>query len=170
MTPARVRLLHPGVDRSVLPRSRGAVKPVVVEVEIDRPHALVWEYAENAEHNPEWLDNMQSARWTTEPPIRVGSRYDQVARFLGREVRTSFEVTRLDAGRRITISSLPGSSFPLRITREVEPLSDSSCRITETAEGDAAGFYRIADPLMRPLVRRNITRAYKRLKQLLERG
>jgi uncharacterized membrane protein len=144
------------------------MKPVVVELEINRPQAVVWEYMENAEHNPEWLQNMQSARWTTDPPIRVGSRYDQVARFLGKEVRTSFEVTTLDAGRRITISSLPGSSFPLRITREVEPRGDQACRVAETAEGDAGGFFRLAEPLMRPLVERNIKGAYKRLKQLLE--
>jgi uncharacterized membrane protein len=146
------------------------VKPVVVELEINRPQGVVWEYMENAEHNPEWLQNMQTASWTTEPPIRVGSRYDQVARFLGKEVRTSFEVTRLEAGRRITISSLPGSSFPLTITRELEPLGDEACRVAETAEGDAGGFYRLAEPLMRPLVRRNIKRAYERLKRLLETG
>jgi uncharacterized membrane protein len=146
------------------------VKPVVVELEINRPCAMVWEYLENAEHNPEWLRNMKTAKWTTDPPVRVGSRYDQIATFLGKEVRTSFEVTELEVGRCITISSLPGSSFPLRITREVEPVSDARCRVRETAEGDSSGFYRVADPVMRPLVRLNITRAYRRLRQLLEQG
>jgi len=144
------------------------VKPVVVELEINRPCALVWEYMENAEHNPEWLKNMESARWITDPPIRVGSRYEQVARFLGKEVRTNFEVTGLEPGRRITISSLPGSSFPLRITREVEPAGDARCRVRETAGGDSSGFYRLADPVVRVLVRANITRAYRGLKRLLE--
>jgi uncharacterized membrane protein len=144
------------------------VKPVVVEVEINRPSAVVWEYLEDAERNPEWLANMQAAKWSTEPPIRVGSRYEQSARFLGKDVRTSFEVTALEPGRRITISSLPGSSFPLRITREVEPIGDGRCRVKEMAEGDASGFYRVAEPVMRQIVRHNITRAYRRLRQLLE--
>jgi hypothetical protein len=43
-------------------------------------------------------------------PVRVGSRYEQVARFLGKEVRTKFEVTAFELGRLIAISSLPGSS------------------------------------------------------------
>jgi uncharacterized membrane protein len=144
------------------------MKPVVVEQEIERPAEVVWEYMENAEHNPEWLSNMRSARWTTEPPIAVGSRYDQLARFLGKDVRTSFEVTELEAGRSITISSLPGSSFPIRITREVERLGPQRTRVREMAEGDSSGFYRLAEPLMRPMVRRNIVSAYRRLKQLLE--
>jgi uncharacterized membrane protein len=144
------------------------MKPVVVEAEIARPAEVVWEYMENAEHNPDWLSNMRSARWTTGPPIAVGSRYDQLARFLGKDVRTSFEVIALEPGRSITISSLPGSSFPIRITRELEPLGSQRTRVRETAEGDSSGFYRLTEPLIRPIVRRNIVRAYGRLKQLLE--
>lgn len=144
------------------------MKPVVVRIDIDRPCAVVWEYMENAEHNPEWLRNMQSAQWATDPPIRVGSRYDQVARFLGREVRTSFEVTRLEPGRLITIASLPGSSFPLTITRLLDPVGADRCYVVESAGGDPSRFYRIAEPLMRAMVRRNIASAYRRLKQLLE--
>jgi uncharacterized protein YndB with AHSA1/START domain len=145
------------------------VKPVVIETEINRPAAVVWEYMENAEHNPEWLHNMESARWTTDPPIRVGSRYEQLAHFLGKDVRTSFEVTALEPGRLMTISSLPGSSFPLTITRELEPLGADRCRVKETAGGDSSGFYRVADPLMRLMVRRNIAGAYRGLRELLER-
>jgi uncharacterized membrane protein len=144
------------------------MRPVVVQLEIDRAPAIVWEYMENAEHNPEWLRNMQVARWTTEPPVRVGSQYEQVASFLGKEVRTSFEVTDLEPGRRITISSLPGSSFPVRITRQLEPLDEHRCRVRETAEGDAGGFYRIVEPVLRMLVQRNISRDYRRLKRILE--
>jgi hypothetical protein len=111
---------------------------------------------------------MQSARWITAPPIRVGSRYGQVARFLGREVRTSFEVTVYEPAVAITISSLPGSSFPITITRRVDALGLGRCRLTEIAEGDSTGFYRLAEPLLRKLVRRNIERDYRRLKHLLE--
>jgi uncharacterized membrane protein len=146
------------------------MKPVVVQVEINRPPSVVWEYLQNAERNPQWLTNMQSCRWLSGPPIRVGSRYEQVARFLGREVRTTFEVTAQQEGRLITISSLPGSSFPITITRQVDPAGADRCRVTETAGGDSSGFYRVADGPMRLMVRRNITRAYRRLKELLEQG
>jgi len=144
------------------------VKPVTVEIEIQCGQAVVWEYLANAEHNPEWLSNMSSCRWTTEPPIRVGSRYEQVAHFLGKEVQTSFEVTELEEGRLITIKSLPGSSFPLTITRKLEPVDAERCRVSEIAGGEPGGFYRVAEAPMRMMVRRNITRAYRSLKQLLE--
>jgi len=144
------------------------LKAVRVQVEINCAPSVAWEYMVNAEHNPEWLSNMQSCTWITDPPIAVGSRYEQVARFLGKQVRTTFEVTELKDGRVVTISSLPGSSFPITITREVEPISDVRCRVTETAGGDPSGFFRVAEAPMRALVHRNIVRAYRALKRLLE--
>lgn len=144
------------------------MKPVVVEIEINCAPAIAWEYMVNAEHNPEWLPNMRSCTWVTDPPIRAGSRYEQVARFLGKDVRISFEVTALDDMRLIRITSLPGSSFPITITREVDPVGDRRCLVKETAEGEPGRFFAVAEAPMRALARRNITRAYRGLKQMLE--
>ncbi len=91
-----------------------------------------------------------------------------MARFLGKEVRTSFEVSALEQGQLVTISSLPGSSFPLTITRRLDPIDAGRCRVTEVAGGDPSGFYRVAEAPMRAMVRRNINGAYRRLKELLE--
>jgi uncharacterized membrane protein len=149
------------------------MKPVTVRVDIDRPTHEVFTFLEEVENNPRWLRGMRSCTWTTAPPVRVGSCYDQRARFLGREIRTSFEVTAHQPGRLVTISSRKGSSFPLTVTRLVEPLGPldaGRCRVTETVDSDPRGFYRIAQPLLRELVRRNIRRDYRRLKTLLERG
>jgi hypothetical protein len=70
----------------------------------------------------------------------------------------------------VTISSREGSSFPLTVTRQVEPLGAARCRVTEAVDSDPSGFYRIAQPVLRLLVRRSIQRDYQRLKALLERG
>ena len=35
---------------------------------------------------------MQECRWTSEPPLRLGSTYDQEAKFLGKAIVSSFEV------------------------------------------------------------------------------
>ena len=145
------------------------MKPVTVEIEISRAPVDVWEYLVNAEHNPEWLSNMSSCRWITDPPIQIGSRYEQLARFLGRDVRTTFEVSALERERLVTITSLPGSSFPLTITRKLKPIGPQRCLVTEIAGGDASRFYRVAEAPMRFIVRHNIQRAYQKLKQLLER-
>jgi len=144
------------------------VKPVTVQVRIDRPADEVFVFLEDVANNTQWLRGMVSCSWTTEPPVRVGSRYEQLARFLGKRIRTSFEVTAHKQGELVTISSREGSSFPLTVTRQVEPLGTDRCLVTETVESDPRGFYRIARPVLRWLVQRNIRRDYLRLKTLLE--
>jgi uncharacterized membrane protein len=145
------------------------MKAVMVQVDIDRPAAEVFAYLDEVENNTAWLRGMRSCAWTTPPPRGVGSTYDQVAAFIGKEIRTSFEVTAHEPGRLVTITSQEGSSFPLTVTRLVEPRREASCRVTETVESDPSGFYRIGAPLLRLMVRRNIVRDYRTLKRLLDR-
>jgi membrane protein DedA with SNARE-associated domain/uncharacterized membrane protein len=135
---------------------------VSVEVDVDLPAPEVFAYLEDAENNTEWLKNMRYCKWTTPPPIRAGSRYDQMSEFLGREIRTSFEVTDQQPGRSITITSCEGSSFPIKVTRMVEARGDANRHVTELVEGDPSGFYAVASPLLRRLVRRTIEQDYRK--------
>ena len=111
---------------------------------------------------------MRSSRWTTPPPVHVGSRYEQLSHFLGREIHTSFEVTRHEPGWLITIESRQGSSFPIKVTRSVEPRGAAATHVREEVEGDTSGFYTIAEPLLKPVVVRNIRRDYRNLKKVME--
>lgn len=143
---------------------------VTVAVDVDRPPPEVFSYLEDAENNPKWIPNMRSCRWTTASPVRVGSRYEQTSEFLGRQIRTNFEVTEHEPGSRVTIESREGSSFPIRVTRIVAARGDGGSHVTEEVEGDPSGFYAIATPLLRAMVARNIRRDYRNLKRVLETG
>ncbi len=136
-------------------------------IEIDRPAADVFAVISDFSRNPEWQSGMQSAVWTSDPPLRIGSTYEQVARFLGREVVTSFELVALDPGRSVTIESRQ-SSFPIRVTRAVEPLSPDRCRVTADVAGEPGGFFRVFGPLLRVVAQRSVRGDYHRLKELLE--
>ena len=140
---------------------------VRTSIEIGRPADEVFEFVAEFPNNPKWQRGQRSGRWTSQPPLRVGSTYDQRARFLGKDVVTSFEVVEHEPGRRVKLTSTAGS-FPLTITRTVESLDAGRSVFTEHVQGDATGFFRIAEPLLRPLVRRSIRRDFPRLKALLE--
>jgi uncharacterized membrane protein len=143
------------------------MRPIEVGVDVERSAGEVFDYLAEVENNTEWLSGMRSCRWITEPPLRLGSRYEQVGVFRRKEIRTSFEVTALEPGRSITISSLEGSAFPLTVTRAVAPLGPDRCRVTERVEADPTGFYRRAGRLLEYLVRRQITRDYRGLARRL---
>lgn len=136
------------------------------EIDIDRPVEQVFAVVADMSRNPEWQTGMVSCTWTTEPPILVGSTYDQVASFMGREILTTFEVTEFDAPSRIRIESIV-STFPLDITRTVEPRGDGS-RVVAVVRGEPGGLMKLFAPLMAFQARRSIRADYQRLKELLE--
>lgn len=136
-------------------------------IEIQRPADDVFAVISDFSRNPEWQGGMRRAHWTSEPPLRVGSTYDQVARFLGRDVITSFEVVAFEPGRSVTIESRE-SSFPITVTRTVEPTGTDRSRVTATISGQPGRFFFLVAPLLRPLVERSVRRDYRRLKELLE--
>jgi uncharacterized membrane protein len=136
-------------------------------IEIDRPAAEVFAFVSDFPTNPKWQRGQRSCRWTSDPPLRVGSTYEQHARFLGKDMVNSFEVLEVAPGRRVKFAST-GGSFPLAITRTVEPLGESRARFSEHVDGEPGGFFRIAEPLLRPLVKQSIKRDFPRLKALLE--
>lgn len=116
--------------------------------------------------NPGWQRGMKTAEWVTEPPLAVGSRYVQRAGFLGREIRSLFEVIELDPGTLVTIDTVEGT-FPITVTRSVTP-EGNGCLISADVRGDAGGLFGLMKPLLRILVRRSVAGDYKRLKRLLE--
>jgi uncharacterized membrane protein len=141
--------------------------PVSTSIEIERPSQDVFAFVSDVSNNPRWQSGQRSCAWTSAPPVRVGSTYDQRARFLGRDLVNHFAVTEIDPGRRIRWQST-GGTFPLTITRTVEPLGERRSRFTELVEGGPTGPARLADPLTRRLVARSIRRDFPRLKALLE--
>ena len=140
---------------------------VETTISVARSAADVFDFVADMANNPDWQRGMQSCRWTSEPPIRVGSKYDQVASFLGREIRSSFVVTEYEPGRMIRIETTSGP-MPIDVTRTVEAEGADSCRVSAVVRGDAAGLFRITEPLMRVMVDRSVRQDYVRLKAALE--
>lgn len=170
--PRRSRILkptgtvtHPG-HRIAGGPTLGTVIEVVVDRTVAKPADAVFDFLSDHSNNPRWQGGMQSCTWTTEPPIRVGSRYDQVARFLGREIRTEFEVTAFEPGRSITIESRSGP-LDLHITRTVETDGDRT-HVHAVIRGTPSGPMRFAEPLMAGKVRKDINADYDRLVTLLD--
>jgi hypothetical protein len=143
------------------------MKPIPVAVDIARAADEVFEFIADFENNPRWQRGIQSSRWTSSPPHGPGATYDQLAHFLGKDIRSSFRVAEFEAGRRVKIVSTAGP-FPISETRTVRPEGPSRCRVDVLVEGDAGGFFRIAAPLLRLMVQRSVTGDYNRLKRLLE--
>lgn len=140
---------------------------VNVDVDIDQSPLEVWAFLSDASNNPKWQKGMRRCEWTSHGPVALGSTYEQEASFMGRTVTNSFEVTDYRPPRSITITSTDGT-FPIEVTRSVDPLDDKSCRARARIQGGPTGVGRFFDPLTQLLVKASVKRDYRRLKKLLE--
>ncbi len=139
---------------------------ITAAIEIQRPAEETFAFISRPENNPRWQQGMVEARVTSSGSWGVGSTYEQVARFLGRRIESSFEIVAFEPGRLIKGTTTAGS-FPITFTRIVEP-TGAGCRVTAIVEGDASGFFRLFQSLLDGMVRRSVEGDYRRLKQLLE--
>ena len=136
--------------------------------EIARPASEVFAFFSDASNNPKWQNGMVSCEWTSEPPIGIGSTYEQKARFMGRDITSTFEVTRFEPGRLIGIDTIQ-STFPIHVVRTVDPIDESSCRVSaHITGGPEKGFVKLIEPLIGRSAQKSVDRDYDRLVQLLE--
>lgn len=135
---------------------------------IARPAQEVFAFFADASNNPKWQEGMVCCEWTSEPPIAVGSTYEQRARFMGRQVMSSFVVSDYEPGRRIAIETTK-STFPIEVVRTVEPIDESSCRVTADISGGPDNwFFRLVGPLIQRRAQKSVDADYDRLVQVLE--
>lgn len=140
---------------------------VLTETVIERPVEVVAVYAGDPSNAPEWYSNIESVNWLTEPPLRVGSRMDFVAHFLGRRLAYTYEVVELELGRRLVMRTAQGP-FPMETSYEWAPAGDAATRMTLRNRGEPSGFAGVAAPFMAAAMRRANTKDLARLKALLE--
>ena len=140
---------------------------VTSSLEVERPADEVFAFIADAENNPAWQRGMRSCRWVTAPPIEEGSVYEQEAVFLGRTITSTFEVVDLQPGRSITIQTI-ASTFPIRVTRSVEPLDDGRSRVSARVRGEPSSVFKVFTPLLRWMVQRSVRGDYRRLRSHLE--
>jgi uncharacterized protein YndB with AHSA1/START domain len=140
---------------------------VQTEVVIARPRHEVAAYATEPANAPHWYANIHSARWRTDPPVRVGSSIDFVARFLGRRLAYTYEVVELVPGERLVMRTAHGP-FPMETTYTWQAIDAMSTRMTLRNRGEPAGFSRMTGTAMAAAMRRANKKDLAALKQLLE--
>jgi hypothetical protein len=133
---------------------------------VPRPADDVARFFFDMANNTKWQRGMRRCEWETPPPVGVGSIYMQEASFLGRTITSRFVVIAHEPGRSITIDTIEGT-FPIRVTRKVEPIDADSCRVTADISGGPRGLLGLLAPLTHRLAQRSVDADYDRLVELL---
>ncbi len=142
---------------------------VAATVVIERPIEDVAAYAGDPSNAPTWYRRISSADWETDPPIALGSRIAFRARFLGRDLAYTYEVTEFTPGEQVAMRTTEGP-FPMATTYTWRPIGPSKTHMVLRNHGEPAGFSRLLAPLMARAMRRAMRQDLADLKRLLESG
>jgi len=141
---------------------------VVTHTLIARPREEVARFAIDPKNAPAWYVNIESAEWTTSPPLALGSRVAFVARFLGRRLEYTYTILDYEPSRRLVMRTAEGP-FPMETTYVFEDAPHGATRMTLRNRGEPTGFSRLLAPFMARAVRRENEKDLARLRDLLER-
>lgn len=133
---------------------------------ISRPVETVWAYISDFANMPVWSTGTVEMRLISEPPVRKGTTYVWVGQALGRRAEVTSEVTEFEPNQAWAYKSISGP-FASAARYSVEP-ADGGTRVTVSAEGEIGGFFKLAEPVLAAMMKRQTEGALANLKDILE--
>jgi len=140
---------------------------VQTEIVISRPVGIVAAYAADPSNAPAWYQNITSVAWETSPPLQAGSRVAFSARFLGRHLAYTYEITEFTPAELLIMRTAQGP-FPMETIYTWQPAGDGSTRMTLRNRGNPAGFSKLAAPLMTRAIRHANRKDLRKLRAILQ--
>lgn len=137
-----------------------------VSTTIKRPVEDVFAALSNVENSPKWSSAALEAEQTSPGPIGVGTTARVVGKFLGRRIESESVVTEFEPNRKYTWESKSGP-FPFNGSTTVDQI-EGGTRVNTTVEVEPGGFFKLAEPLLMSMAKRQFQSDLENLKDLME--
>ncbi|HEY5669446.1 MAG TPA: SRPBCC family protein [Anaerolineales bacterium] len=135
---------------------------------INRPQQEVFDYVSDAANVHKWQSQMISAEWSSEGPHGIGSTQRAVARFLGRSIEATSEITTWDPPNHHGFKVVSGP-FPLEGGMKFVSEGNGT-KVTMDGQLEVGGFFKLAEGLVRKQLESQFVTNLEALKLLLEAG
>ncbi len=137
-----------------------------VSTTIKRPVEDVFAVIGNVENSPKWSSAALEAKQTSPGPMGVGTTGRFVGKLFGRRIESESEVTEFEPNRRYTWQSKSGP-FPIKGSATFEQI-EGGTRVNTTVEVEPGGFFKLAEPLVVSMAKRQFQSDLDNLKDLME--
>ncbi len=137
-----------------------------VSTTIKRPVEDVFAVLSNPENSPKWSSAALECKITSAGPIGVGSTARTVSKFLGRRLESESELTEYEPNRKFAVQS-KSRQFPFQASMTFEPI-EGGTRVNVTFVAEPRGFFKLAEPLVVSVGKRQLQSDLDNLKDLME--
>ena len=137
-----------------------------LSIVINRPVEEVFAFLSNPENGPKWTSSIAEVEITSQGPIGVGTTYRSVRTALGRRLEIEFEITEYEPNRRYATKSISGP-FPSESKVTFERVAGGT-RVSGTLMGEPGGFFKLAEPLLVSMMKRQYEADLANLRDLME--
>ena len=135
---------------------------------IERPVEEVWAFTHDLTKSSLWQTTLIELNRLNDGPFGVGSHAAEVRRFLGLRIETVWDCIALDPPR---LSSIKSRSGPVSWggSWTFEPVA-AGTQFTMLIEGEMSAFFRVTEPVVRRMARREMEASMGHLKDILDSG
>jgi len=133
---------------------------------INRPVEEVFAALIDFDKTPRWNPGVAEVRQTSDGPIGVGTTTVWIGHFLGRRYESPSEFTEYVPNQKIVDKTTSGP-FQLDVETTLDAV-DGGTRLTAHFQGESRGFFKLAEPVVVRLAKKQFETAYENLKELLE--
>ncbi len=137
-----------------------------VSVEINRPLEEVSGFVSDMENMQQWVGEVNEVKKTSAGPVGVGTTYTTTAKILGRRIEATQEVTDYEPNKKLSWKSTSGP-IPSQLGITSESVGGGT-KVTVAIQGDVGGFFKLAEPIVHRIMKRQWENSIATLKDLLE--
>ena len=131
---------------------------------INRPPQVVWDFVSDPANDTKW--RLGPSEWTSEGPHGVGSTMHTQAKFLGRNIDGTIEITVWDPPQQLGTKAVSGP-IPFESIVKFES-KENGTELTLSGSAEPGGFFKIAEGLVGKQIEKQVDTDFNALKVLLE--
>lgn len=140
---------------------------VTSAVLINKPLAEVFTYVTDPGTATKWQGGVDAVI-PDGPQDVVGSKYTEVRKFMGQEMKSTLQITRFEKNATWAAKVLNGP-VPYEVVQTFAA-EGAGTRLTTVVEGEPKGFFKIAEGALQGQLQKSLDEDGQRLKKVLEGG
>ena len=132
---------------------------------IKKPIGEAFEYSQNKDNYSKWQGDGE-IQMLEGPDKVVGSRYLDISKFLGQEMKSTMEITAFKKNE-IWAAKVIKGPVPYEVTMTYANVPEGT-KLTIMIEGEPKGFFKLAEGMVASSIEKDFEESLKRLKTILE--